>query len=429
VLKNYFKIAFRNIFRNKIYSLINIIGLAVGMACVLLISIWAIHEFSYDDFHEKSKQIYRVNYTLNRNNIKVAYSPPPLAEALVNNLPEVQTVTHISGWSKDYLVSYQNKKFIEKRIIYADQSFFDVFSFPFIAGNKNNSLAQPGQVVITRSIAQKFFGIENPIGKFISIDKPDNLFKITGVVEDCPLNSHIQFDFIATRDLTVFGSWGSHCLFTYIVLPPYYSPNLLEAKFPDFIESNMADYIKKNYILNTPEFLKDENLGFKIQLQALTDIHLDAEIIDQAKNKGNKNLVYTFLFVSLLIIIISSINYINLSVARYSSRAKEIGLRKVVGADKKALISQFLLESILLVLISFLITLIITKIAFSIFTDVTGTHISAGMFLNNTFLFSAIGFVLLLGIITGIYPALFLTSFQPASILKKKINLKNLFYK
>ena len=234
MFKNYLKIAFRNLIRHKGYSFINIIGLAIGMACAILILLWVKNEMSFDNHHEKASRVYRVVVEFDNEGRKGAYTPPPLAAALKADFPEVQQVTRLGPWVSTSLVRFQDKSFLEKNIKGADAAIFDVLTIPFIRGNPGNAFKKPKSIVLTESVAQKYFGEQNPLGKTITINDPKNSYEVTGVVEDCPENTHFYFDFIRHREWEKVG-WGSHCLFTYIVLPESYDYKKLEAKLPDFV--------------------------------------------------------------------------------------------------------------------------------------------------------------------------------------------------
>ena len=426
MLRNYLKIAFRNIKKHKIYSLINILGLAVGMAVCLLIYLWVHNELSFDKYHEKAGQIYRVGPVVEASKIKLSWSPPPLAAALKNDFPEVLQATRLISSSYSSLVGYKHKKFLENKRLYADSTIFDVFTIPFLKGNSKTALSNPKSVVLTEKIAKKYFGDKNPVGESIYIQNPESLFKVTGVVNNCPINSNLQYDYITTADFDEWGGWGSHCLFTYIVLPPDYSPARLESKFPDFIKRNLGEYIQLEYGKSIEEFFRNQNNLYEFWLQPIKDIHLNANINDNLPNKGNMNYVYIFSIIAIFILIIACINFINLSTAKSVNRANEIGLRKMIGSSKASIIRQFLTESILLSFISMLFAIFIIEISKPYYNNLIDKKLTIRYFENPLILLGLIGVVLLVGIVAGIYPAFYLSSFQPADIFNggNRIGLK-----
>ena len=417
---NYFKIAFRKIRRQKGYSFINVVGLAIGMACSILILLWIQDELSYDRFHDKANQIYRVTQVRGAERRKIAYTAPSTAQALLDDFPEVLSVTRIDIWPTHRLVSYEEKKFLEKGIIEADPSIFDVFMISFIRGNPKTALVNPDSIVITEKTAEKYFGDEDPIGKILVFNR-GNAYKVTGVVRNYPRNSHFNFDMILP--LVVDNPhWRDHCLFTYIVLQEKYPPSKLEAKFPDFILRNWGSQFERETGSKLEDHLKKEENYYGFWLQSLTDIHLKStDITDNSKTKGDIVYVYIFSIIALFVLIIACINFINLSTARSANRTKEVGLRKVVGSSKSSLIRQFLVESVVLSFISLFFALIIVEATLPAFCNLVERELSVGYFKDPLVLPGLLFLALFVGLMAGAYPAFYLSSFQPVAVLKGKL--------
>jgi putative ABC transport system permease protein len=419
---NYFKVAFRKIKRQKGYSFINIAGLAIGMACCILILLWIQDELSFDRHHEKAKQIYRVGTQFGPSvDSRGAFTAPPMAEALVNEFPEVLQAVRLDLWDEDInlLVSHDEKHFMEKGIIWADSSIFDVFTIPFVIGNPKTALTQPGTVVITEDTAQKYFGDEIPLGKTIKIESDE--YQITGVVENCPSNSHFQFNIIASlisEELSRDPEWDGHCYFTYIVLPDRYPPSQLEDKFPDFIKRHYGPEFQEEMGISLEEYYDGETRYYGYWLQPLLDIHLNADI---GNAKGDMTYVYVFSSIALFTLLIACINFMNLSTARSANRSKEVGLRKVAGSSKSQLVRQFLCESILLSFIALVIAIGIVELVLPAFRNLTSKQLELNLFSTWYILIGLFGIALFVGISAGSYPALFLSSFQPAAVLKGKL--------
>nr|NQU88840.1 ABC transporter permease [Bacteroidota bacterium] len=414
MFKNYIKIAFRNLLRHKGYSFINIVGLAVGMACFILITLFVLNELSFDKHHDKAGLIYRICSQFESAGMKGAYSVPPMAQALLDDFPEVQYAARLSLWPRNPLVIYENKQFLEKGLIYADSSIFNVFTIPVVLGNPETALTKPFTIVITKNIAEKYFGNENPLGKILLMGTAKNQFKVTAVVENCPHNSHFQFEMIASLSSSETSretSWGGSTYFTYIVLPENFPSSQLEAKFPGFIKRHMSPRLYN-------ELTKNGEGYYGFFLQPLLDIHLNSDIIDGLSKKGNITYVYVFSFIALFILLIACINFMNLSTATYANRSKEIGLRKALGSNRTQLIKQFLSESMLISFASLIFTILMIELALPAFNNFTDKQLNLDYFGNYYVIPGLLGFVIVAGIIAGSYPAFFLSSLHPVRSLK-----------
>lgn len=423
LLWNYFKIAFRKIRRQKGYSFINISGLAIGIACSLLIFIHLSDEVSYDNYHKNANRIYRVTYELTDSGkiTRTAQTPAPLGPALLKDYPEVKNFVRF--FTFDASVTYSQKTFNE-RLLFADESISEIFTFPFLRGNPDTALKEQNSIVITEEMAEKYFGQENPLGKILTVDTRQD-FKVTGILKNIPRNSHFHFDFVIPF-ITLFTNrirpidlehWGNIFYYTYILGKQGFSPAQLEKKLPEFVKK----YIGGNF----REFFKD-NLDqvpsmYKFHLQPLTQIHLHSRLEDEMEPNSDIAYVYIFSTIALFILVIACINFMNLSTARSSSRAKEVGLRKVVGAHRGELIKQFLGESFILSFISLLLSIGLVELFLPVFNSLSGKELSLRYLGNGTTLMALIGILIFIAILSGSYPSFLLSAFKPVEVLKGRI--------
>ncbi|MBM3435066.1 MAG: FtsX-like permease family protein, partial [Bacteroidetes bacterium] len=412
----YIKTTIRNLIKHKTYSIINILGLATGIASFLIIYLYVSDEISYDRYHSKAEDIYRlVNvYDFEGVGEKNASSPFPVAFTLKNEFPNlISNATRIFNFQAPRsFIEYQDKKFNERRFYFADSTFFEIFDYKFIKGNPNTALDENGSVILTESAAKKYFGSEDPMGKTIRFETRLEMH-ITGIIEDVPQQSHFKFDFIGSMSTLreQFGgslprTWIWNPCWTYIVLNKNIDPSTLEKQFPDFIQKYFYDAEKNNVTL---------------YLQALTDIHLKSKLDYEIEPNSDISSVYIFSVIAVFLLLIAVINYMNLATATSASRAKEIGIKKVNGADRIHLVSQFLSESIILCFIALVFALIIAEFALPVFNDLTGKSIA----LNAVFGWQNLILIILLGLfigfLSGIYPSCYLASFQPITVLKSKL--------
>jgi putative ABC transport system permease protein len=423
MLKNYFKIALRNVRRNKIFSAINILGLSIGMTVCFIIMLFIQDELSYDRYHTNANNIYRIIFKASINGGKINESNvmPPVAAALQQDYPEVKTATRIRTMGKPR-VFIDGKLFTDASLVFADPNLFDVFTIPLIQGDKHSALVQPNSIIISKTLAQKYFGRENPVGKLISFNnaKDPKPLKVTGVFENIPSNSHFHFDMfgsMATDPDATSDSWMTSNYFTYLLLQDGYDYKRLEAKLPGMVEKYMGSQIQQAMGLNLEQFrTKGNELGFA--LQPLTSIHLHSNTSSEFEPGGNINNIYIFGAVALFMLLIACINFINLSTAGASKRAKEVGVRKVMGSGKQDLIKQFLLESLIITCIALLISAVLVQLALPVFNNLSGKNLTFGFSLKLMVVLAGLG--LLTGLLAGIYPAFFLSSFKPIAVLKGK---------
>ena len=407
MLKNYLKIAFRNMLKNKGLSFINIFGLASGMACALLIILFIKDELSFDKFNKDPERIYRVVKDFvneDGSTLPDATTPPALAPAMQKDIPEIESTVRIfSNWGSKYLVKYGDKHFYEEGVYRADSSIFTVFNFPFIKGDPSNAFKQLKSVVVTETAAKKYFGNDDPMGKMVEID-PMGPHLVTAVIKDVPTNSHFKFDFlISTRTIgggNIDENWDFYNFYTYIKLKPNTSIASVEPK------------IKALFKKNQPE---SKTIYYT---QALTGIHLTSNLKWELRPNSDKIYIYVFGTIALFVIVIASINYVNLVTAKSSLRAKEVGVRKVVGAARQSLIGQFLTESVLTVFLASLFAIAIAAIILPAFNHFTQKELSVFSGDMQLVWILTAGFTLLIGLIAGLYPAFYLSGFRPAFVLK-----------
>ncbi|MFC1492919.1 ABC transporter permease [candidate division KSB1 bacterium] len=421
MLKNYLKIALRNLVKHKGYSFINIIGFSVGMACTIFIVAYIFDELGWEKHHNNYSRIYRMCFETGMEKTKIAYSPPPLSKALLEDFPEVENAVRFSYWPINLLVAYEDRRFLEKKILYADSSIFNVFTIPFLEGDRNTALTRPNTVVITKDIAEKYFGSENPIGKTLSFYSSRVPYEVTGVVENCPEKTYFRFDLIVSFVTTGQHNsdrWMGHSCFTYILLRENYPVEQLDAKLPDFFKRHYGPQLFQDSGVTFDEHFDSEENHYRYWMQPLSDIHFGTDVIDNSLTKGDLIYIYIFSSVALFIILIACINFMNLSTARYVSRSKEVGMRKVMGSGRWQIVRQLLSESVLLSALSLVLALIIIKAGEPLFNNITGKQIEIS-YLNNYYTLPVlIIFAVLIGFSSGIYPAMFLSSFQPISTLK-----------
>lgn len=427
MLFNYFKVAFRNLSRHKTYTAINTIGFAVGLACCLLIGLYVRHELSYDRFHEKADRTYRMilDSVILDNEIESPLTPAPMAATLVSDFPEVEHATRIRGTEifddAELVIEYGDKRFTEQRVYFADSSLFNVFSFHALSGNPSTMLAAPNSIVLTASMAAKYFGQEEALGKSLLINE-ENTFLITGIIEDVPTNSHWQFDFLvslSTLPASADTDWFNNSLYTYFTTQPDADIHALEEKLKPFVNEQVSPRMSALLGMNIDRFHAE---GGKLEYyaQPLLDIHLYSNLRKELQPNGDIQSVYIFVTIAFLILLIASANFINLSTAQSAGRSKEVGVRKVLGSRRHQLKLQFLIEAQLLCLASISIALVIIWRMLPMVNERLGTAMTLPL---DAPLFVPILLLTIIGVSTlaGIYPAFYLSSFAPAKVLKGQI--------
>ncbi len=419
MFKNYLKIAIRNLWKNKAFSAINIIGLATGLAVCLLIVLYVVDELSYDKYNVNADRIYRLDADIYFNNTQATFAvaPDPLGPALVRDYPEIEQTVRINNQS-DILIKKGNQNVQDHNGAFADPNFFKVFTIPMLAGNPSTALKDSNAIVIDETTAKKYFNTTDVLGKTLYVD--NNTFcKITGVIKDIPRQSHFHFRFIRPRgkDNT---SWLSNNTYNYILVRPDVSRQKLQSD----VDATVNNYLSKDLMDQLHSSLKDmqsKGSHFIYHLMPLTDIHLHSDKSYEIEINGNINYVYIFSVIAIFILLIACINFMNLSTARSANRAKEVGIRKVAGCLRSHLITQFLTESVLLSFFSLLIAILLAALLLPLFNQLAGKQMSVTT-LFSTWLFPVmIALVFVVGCIAGSYPAFYLSSFQPIQVLKGKI--------
>lgn len=422
MLRNYLKIAIRNMMKYKFISFINLFGLTIGMACCLLILTYILHEVSYDKYNSRADRIYRVTRSFNNKDgivsLHLGAVAPPFGPLLQNDFPDIQKVTRIlpGGTSP---MRYEEKIFNEKEVYFADNNFFGVFDVTVTKGNPGTALADPFSIMLTEKAARKYFGNEDPMNKIIRLNNKNN-FKVTGIYKEFPSAAHLHpeilLSFNTLKDSAIYGehnlltNWGNNAFYTYLLFPKGYPAMNLEARFPAFLDKNMpADYGGPG---------SKASKFTKLYLQKLTDIHLRSHLDEEIEENGDISRIYIFGAIALFILLIACINYMNLSTARSTLRAKEIGIRKVAGALRSEIITQFLSESVLIAWLAILLSILLTWLALPWLNKLTGLTLEIQDLLRVKIIVPLILAPFFIGILSGIYPALFMSSFQPSKVLK-----------
>jgi putative ABC transport system permease protein len=423
MFSNYLKIVLRNIAKYKGFSFINIFGLALGLACCLLISMYIRDELSYDKYHENSTRIYRVTRdwvsSEGKVDLHLGHVAPPFGPLLQNDFPDIEAAARLL--QSGTLFRYDEKAFNEDNVFIAEPSIFKIFTIPVLSGSPDNALNEPFSVMLSDKIAAKYFGDENPVGKVLRMDNQYTV-KVTGVFESFPPNSHfhpeIFLSFTTLNDENIYGQEGLRTNFsnnsfaTYLLLPENYPTERLTSQFPAFIDKHMGS--------NDQNATKPSTYTH-LYLQKLTDIHLHSHLDSEIEPNGNITTVYILIAIAIFILIIACINFMNLSTALAVKRAKEVGIRKVMGVTKSSLVTQFLSESVVFALVSLVLAIGIVHLALPALNTFTGRSLTMGYIQYWYTIPALLLLALLVGLLAGSYPAVYLSSFQPVSILKGKL--------
>lgn len=429
MIKNYFKIAWRNLWNHKLYSLINILGLAIGISCCLLIYLYVNYELSYDSYNDKADRIFRMTSVVQSQTKEDRFAPtsPIMGQKLKDNFPEIEQMARLNPSSRP--ISYQDKKFFDTKLFYADSTLFDVFTFPVVEGNLKTALSKPYSVVLSESTAKKYFGKESAYGKMMQLSDTIHLM-VTAVIKDIPANSHFNLDgFLSRNTMNDMNkenpnwkgdneeNWFNCNTYTYILLKENSDPVKLQPTFNSFMTKEQA------------EIKKAVGMCANIDLQPIKDIHLHSRLEADYKGVKHGDITYVYIFIgsAVLIMLIACSNFINLSTARSLNRAREIGLRKVIGAKRIQLILQFLGESVFVANISGLLALILVLPGLSLFNALLGTTLT----MNSAMIWLYLSIIIITGVLAGIYPALLMSSFAPIRSLKGRIshNLADILFR
>jgi putative ABC transport system permease protein len=424
MFRNYLKVALRNLWKSKAFSAINILGLAVGLATCLLILLYVVDELSYDRYNEKADRIYRVNCDIKfgGGDLHLTVASDPMGPTLKKDYPQVEEFTRIYASQGAKLIKKGNEYINEPDVAHVDSTFFNVFTLPSLEGDTRTALNEPNTVVITESAAKKYFGTTHALGKVIEADK--TAYKVTAVIKDIPRNSHFNLDFLFSMDNVEYG-WNnflSNNFQTYVVLKAGTDYKVFEKNFKNVIAKYVLPQAKQLMHINSMEDFEKAGNKLEYTLMPLKDIHLRSDRFPELSTNGNIQYVYIFSAVALFVMLIACINFMNLSTARSASRAKEVGIRKVLGTERKTLIMQFLVESTLTVFIAFLIAIGIASLVLPLFNDLAAKSLSIKSLLSREVLPVLIAFPFIVGALAGSYPALFLSRFQPVVVLKGNVN-------
>ena len=420
MIMSYLRIAFRNILKYKTYSIINVVGLAVGLACCIAIMMFVHDEIRYDTFNQNADRIYRavLHGTFNGHDMDMALSAVAMGPALLRDLPEAVAYTRLYRGGA-VMVQYQKKTFNEERFFGADSTVFDLFTFPFAAGDPKTALTRPNTVVITESMAQKYFGTENPIGKVLRTGKKDD-FVVTGVIKDVPQNSHFHPDFLAS--LTTLQdsrnpTWLSNNYFTYLLLKKGVNLVDLQKKLDEEVARYAGPQLKAILGISFEQFTAAGN-RYGYFLQPLLSIHLHSHLDYEIEPNGDILAVYVFSSIAVAILLIACINFVNLATARSEKRSKEVGVRKTLGSGRSHLVGQFMAESVFMSLLAVVVAVGIVELLLPFFNDIAGKEMSLHLFDTPLTIPALLCFAAVVGVIAGSYPALYLSSFHPIEVLR-----------
>ncbi len=414
MFKNYLITAIRSFGKNKVFTIINIVGLAIGLACSFLIFLHVYTELSYDDHFKDAKDIYRlaVKASMSDNSFEAAVTGGPLAQILQNELPEVLNYTRLRE-GRMTLLTTEDRSFYEEKIMFADSSFFEIFSFEVIAGEPHKALIHPYSIVLTQKMAEKFFGDENPIGKEIKWNNNQN-YVVTSVIKNLDKKTHMDFDILVSfstlyqsdRYRNFIQNLFAYSTLNYIKVHPGTNQKLLEEKIAGVVDKHMG------------EGLAEYGGTYDVFLQPITSIYLHSNILHELRTNSDVTFIYIFTSVAILILIIACINFINLSTAKSVKRSMEVGLRKVFGANKGMLFRQFISESVILVSISLVLAIILFYLGLPVLNKMTGNNFEMSTFFQWEYLLFILGIAIMVGFLAGSYPALYLSRFKPILVLK-----------
>ncbi|MDO6432908.1 ABC transporter permease [Flavitalea sp. BT771] len=424
MFKNYFLIAWRNLKNNKAFSFINISGLAIGLATCLLILLYVTDELSYDRWNKEADRIYRIDGDLHfgGNYFNLATVPEPMGAAMKRDYPEVQQFVRFRGYG-GMLVKKGQQNIQENRVTYTDSTLFSVFTLPMIQGDPGRALAEPRSVVITEKMALKYFNSTDVVGKYLTVNDTGNL-KVTGVIRNIPEQSHFQFDFFISSRNSIqrweLDDWLSNNFNTYVLLKPGADARRLEARLPQIVDRYIGPRAQAVMNVNLDQFQKSGNY-LRYSLMPLTAIHLYSNKTAELAGNGSIQYVYIFSTIAVFILLIACINFMNLSTARSAGRAKEVGVRKVLGSTRQSLIRQFLMESMLVCFIALALAVIIAISLLPLFNQLASKSLTPDLFGKPWLLASLLLLTVVVGLLAGSYPALFLSAFRPAQVLKGKL--------
>jgi len=423
MIKNYIKTAFRNLMKNKGFTFINVFGLTLGLATCLLIVFYVFDELSYDRYNEKAGRIYRLNNEIKFGGMENSYAvtPAPTAAALKADFPEVEQAARLRSRGGNQ-VRKGEQDIQEDRMVFADSNIFRVFTLPMLQGDPSKALLAPHTIVITEDMAKKYFGHTNAVGETLTVNDTIR-YKVTGVIKNIPAQSHFHYDFfmsMMTLDERNQTTWFSNNFSTYVLLKQGVDVNAFKAKLPAFMIQHAGPELQTILHKDFKTFEQDGSY-FRFNLIPLTDIHLKSVSIDELEPNGNISYVYIFSATAIFILLIACVNFMNLSTARSANRAKEVGVRKVLGSPRKALVAQFLTESILVTLIGAVLAVLAAWGFLGLFNQISGKQLTVTGQILGWLLPAMLIIIVVVGCLAGSYPALFLSAFQPIQVLKGKL--------
>jgi putative ABC transport system permease protein len=426
MLKNFITNAIRNMRKQRGYILLNVGGLAIGITSFIFIALYVIHELSYDKFHKNYENIYSIKVVgrLAGGVLDQAVTSAPMAQAMLNDYPEVMKAARVIQMGA-WLIRFGENKFNEDGVLFADSTLFDVLDFKLVSGDPKTALVRPKSMILTEEYAKKYFGDQNPMGQKIIVEADTILYTVTGIVQNVPDNSHIKFDMLASLS-TYPGqgsntNWLNHNFYTYIVVKEGTDKDALQEKFKEMVNKYVGPQIQQFVGYSIEDFRKAGN-DFSYVLEPLKDLHLKGATQYNLEPNGSLSTVYIFAVIAILILLIAIINYVNLATARSAGRAKEVGVRKVSGANKPGLIFQFLGESLLIATFSTILAVLLVFAFTPAFNQLIGRELSIGLFDSYLGYLSLIFLILFVGISAGFYPAFVLASFNPVEVLKGTMN-------
>ncbi len=424
MINNYFKTAVRNLLRQKGFSFLNVLGLAIGMAVSLLILLYVQDELSYDRFNKLADRTHRVtmSFKFGGREGNVAVVAPPTAQTLIDEFPEVVDAVRFRQRGS-LILKVGDHSFKERRVAYADPSFFRVFSVPLLKGSPDAALRDANTLILSRTTARKYFGDSDPIGQVVKVNNETD-FMVAGVYEDIPSNSHFHFDVMvamATLEESRDTSWLSQNFHTYVVLSEGADPKALGAKLPAILDKYFGPQVEKVTGMSYELAVKFGGLLISMALQPLTDIHLKSDLEVELEPTGDMAYVYIFTAIAVFILVIACINFMNLSTARASGRAKEVGVRKVMGSNRRDLVVQFLTESVILSVISLAFALVLVRLGLGLFVQLSGKALRMSDLLTGPMVAALFGVTLAAGLLAGAYPAFVISAFRPANVLRGQV--------
>ncbi len=425
MLRNYLKVAWRNLLKNRTFSLINIFGLATGLTAFILIALFVWEELSFDRFHDRTDDIVRIHSDIRFGgaDLHVAVSSDPMGATMKKDYPQVEQFTRIYASNGPQLVKKGAEYIWENRIAFVDSTFFDVFTFPALSGNPRTALHEPNSAVISASAAMKYFGTKQAVGRTLDTKHAGNtLFKVNAVIDDMPANSHFRFDVLLSMDNVDygFGNFLSHNFHTYLLLRPDADYHDLEKQFPAFVNRYVLP--QAGQVMEVKSMEEFEQAGNKLEysLMPLSQLHLQSDRFPELGVNSRREYIWIFSAVALFILLLACINFMNLSTARSAARAREVGIRKVMGTDRRALISQFITESVLTVCLALVIAIALAWLVLPWFNNLAAKSLQISNLFKPVVLPLLILLPVLVGLMAGLYPAFFLSRFQPIRVLKSQ---------